>query len=358
MTRGALALALLGCSCARPPAAAPPSLLLVTIDTLRADHVGGYGAPSGATPQLDALAARGTLFEEAVASAPLTLPSHATILSGLEPLHHGVRDNGSHAFPESLDTLATLLERRGYATGAFVAAYVLDRRFGLARGFGAYDDRVSRRTSAGSVLESERPCAIVVEAARGWLKNASGPFLAWAHFYEPHAPYVGSYAAEVRAADACFGELVRAAELRAGERLLVAVLADHGEGLGEHGEPGHGLFVYQSTLRVPLLLAGPRVPRGERSKRFARTSDLLPTLLGLLGEPAPAGLDGRDLLARDAPAEAYAETFYPAGFGWSPLRSLRVGALKLVEAPRAELYDLAADPKETRDPYKQRMQRR
>jgi arylsulfatase A-like enzyme/Flp pilus assembly protein TadD len=345
----AAALAVLAAGCARQPAAPPPSLLLVTIDTLRADHVGAYGAPAGATPQLDALAARGTLFEEAVASVPLTLPSHSTILSGLDPLHHGVRDNGSYVFPESVDTLPALLTRRGYATGAFVAAYVLDRRFGLARGFTAYDDRVSRKASGVSLLESERPCENVVEASRAWIKDQAGPFFAWAHFYEPHAPHVSSYADEVRTADACFGRLLQAAQAKAGEQLLVAVLADHGEGLGEHGEPGHGLFVYQSTLRIPLLLAGPRVARGERSKRLARTSDVLPTLLALLGVPAPAGLDGRDLLAGEAPREAYAESFYPASFGWSPLRSLRVGALKLVEAPRPELYDLAADPKETRD---------
>lgn len=345
----ALALAATLLACTRPPPAPPPSLLLVTIDTLRADRVSAYGGQAGATPHLDALAARGVLFEEAAASAPLTLPSHATILSGLEPPHHGVRDNGAYVFPEARDSLASLLKKSGYATGAFVAAYVLDRRFGLARGFDAYDDLIARRTAGASVLESERPCASVVAAAEGWLRGRSAPFFAWAHFYEPHAPYAGSYEAEVAQADACFSRLLQAAQRRAGERLLVAVVADHGEGLGEHGESTHGLFVYQSTLRVPLLIAGPGVPRAERRAGLARTSDVAPTLLALLGQAVPAGLDGQDLLAAKAPREAYAESFHPLSFGWSPLRALRVDSLKLVEAPRPELYDLAADPGEARD---------
>ena len=343
----------------RQGSGAGASLLLVTIDTLRADRVGAYGDREAETPAIDALAARGVLFEEAVASVPLTLPSHSTILSGLEPPHHGVRGNGTYAFPADRQTLATVLKGHGYATGAFVAAYVLDRRFGLARGFDDYDDRIERRTEGG-LLESERRCEEVVGAAASWVRRQSGPFLAWAHFYEPHAPYDPPspfrerhpgrpYDGEVAAADACLGRLIALAEEARPERLIVAMLADHGEGMGEHGERTHGLFVYQSTLRVPFVLAGPGVPKGRRRGELVRGVDVTPTLLGLLGVPVPPGLDGRDVLAAGAPADAYAEALYPASFGWAPLRSLRSGPLKLIEAPRPELYDLVSDPHESRD---------
>jgi arylsulfatase A-like enzyme/Flp pilus assembly protein TadD len=339
----------------RRPKAAGASVLLVTIDTLRADHVGAYGDKEARTPALDALAARGLLFEEAVTSVPLTLPSHSTILSGLEPPHHGVRGNGTYSFPAERETLATALHARGYATGAFVAAYVLDRRFGLARGFDTYDDRIERRKEGG-VLESERPCGEVVAAASAWISRQTAPFLAWAHFYEPHAPYdplppyrdqhTGRpYDGEVSAADACLERLGAVAEAARPGRLVVAVLGDHGEGLGEHGERTHGLFVYQSTLHVPLVLAGPGVPEGKR-RGLARTVDVTPTLLGLLGVAALPGLDGVDLLAA-TPGEAYAEALYPESFGWAPLRALRSGSLKLIQAPRPEMYDLDSDPRES-----------
>jgi arylsulfatase A-like enzyme/Flp pilus assembly protein TadD len=343
---------------ATPPA--PASLLLVTIDTLRADRVGAWGGPAGLTPTLDALAARGTTFAEVVSSVPLTLPSHSTIFSGLEPLHHGVRDNGTYVFPEKTDTLATLLQARGWATGAFVGAYVLDRRFGLARGFGIYDDHIERRSSVVSTLESERRGGEVAAAAEAWIDGQTGPFFAWVHLYDPHAPYDPPsphreahpgqpYDGEVAYADACVARVLAAAERRAPGGLVVAVVADHGEALGEHGETTHGFFVYQSTLRVPLVLAGPGIAPGERRPGLARTADLLPTLLARLGVPLPPRLDGTDLLAGPAPREAYAESLYPETLGWAPLRSLRVGSLKLVDAPRPELYDLTVDPAELSD---------
>jgi choline-sulfatase len=342
-----------------PPSGRGASVLLVTIDTLRADHVGAYGAKTGATPHLDALARRGAVFEQAVASVPLTLPSHATLLSGLEPPHHGLHANGRAAFPPDRPTLATLLAGRGYATAAFVAAYVLDRRFGLARGFDVYDDRIERRQHGASVLESERPCRAVSAAAEEWIARQQGPFLAWVHFYEPHAPYdpptpyreqqAGRpYDGEVATADGCVGRVVAAAEARAGRKLLVAVTADHGEALGDHGELTHGFFVYQPTLRVPLVIAGPGVGASRRAG-LARTVDLTPTILARLDVPVPGGLDGADLLGPARSAEAYAETLYPETLGWAGLRALRVGALKYIDAPRPELYDLAADPGETRN---------
>jgi arylsulfatase A-like enzyme/Flp pilus assembly protein TadD len=335
------------------------SVLLVTIDTLRADHVGAYGAKTGATPQLDALAARGTVFEEALASVPLTLPSHASLLSGREPPHHGVHSNGRAIVPADVPTLATELKGRGYATAAFVAAYVLDRRFGLARGFDLYDDRIERRSTGASVLESERPCRVVAEAAEQWIGRQAGPFFAWVHFYEPHAPYdppspyreqqAGRpFDGEIAAADACLGRVIAAAEAHAPGRLIVVATADHGEALGDHGELTHGFFVYQSTLRVPLILAGAGVSPS-RQAGLARTVDILPTILVRLGVPLPAGLDGADLFGRGRGAEAYAETLYPETLGWAGLRALRLGTLKYIDAPRPELYDLAADPGETRN---------
>jgi arylsulfatase A-like enzyme/Flp pilus assembly protein TadD len=335
-----------------------PSVLLVTIDTLRADRVGAYGGPAGLTPNIDALAAQGAVFEEALASVPLTLPSHATILSGLEPPHHGVRDNGTYVFPEGRETLATRLQAAGYATGAFMAAYVLDRRFGLARGFTQYDDAIDRRQEGASVLESERRGETVVAAAEAWLGGQHGPYFAWVHLYDPHAPYdppspfrekhAGAlYDGEVAYADACVGRLLAAARRRA-ENLVVVVLADHGESLGEHGERTHGFFVYQSTLRIPLIVAGPGVPT-RRVPGLARTADVTPTILRLLGmDPLPQ-IDGMDLLASGRPRESYAETYYPRSLGWSPLHSYRVGSLKLIDAPRPELYDLSSDPLEQRD---------
>jgi arylsulfatase A-like enzyme/Flp pilus assembly protein TadD len=339
--------------------AAGASVLLVTIDTLRADHVGAYGAKTGATPHLDALAARGTVFEEALASVPLTLPSHASLLSGREPPHHGVHLNGRSIFPADAPTLATLLKGRGYATAAFVAAYVLDRRFGLARGFDLYDDQVERRGAGGSVLESERPCLAVAAAAEQWIGGQKEPFFAWVHFYEPHAPYDPPspyreqqggrpYDGEIAAADACVGRVVAAAEARASGRLLVAATSDHGEALGDHGELTHGFFVYQPTLRVPLILAGAGIPVSRRTAP-ARAVDLVPTVLARLGVSAPAGLDGADLFGPGRGAEAYAETRYPETLGWAGLRALRVGGLKYIDAPRPELYDLGADPGETRN---------
>jgi len=349
------------------PRPAPPSIVLITIDTLRADRVGAYGAGPGRTPTLDALAAEGVVVEDAWASVPLTLPSHATILSGLEPPHHGVHDNGTYVFPPEPPTLATLLGARGYATGAFVGAYVLDRRFGLARGFAQYDDAIERRTSGASVLESERRAETVTSAAVSWIKAQTGPFLAWVHLYDPHAPYDPPspfrerfegrpYEGEIAYVDASLAPLLAAARERAGDRLVVLVTADHGEGLGDHGERTHGFFVYGATLRVPLILAGAGVPRAEKRAGPARSADILPTLLALAGIAPPAGLPGSDLLRGPRPREAYAETLYPQTLGWAPLRAFRSGSLRLIEAPRPELYDLSDDPGETRDRFAERPQ--
>jgi len=344
----------------------------VTLDTVRADHLGAYGDKAAETPWLDRLAHEGIRFAQVASQVPLTLPSHATILSGLLPPHHGLRNNGAGALPEGTATLATLLSGAGYRTGAFVGAFVLDRRFGLGRGFAVYDDEIVRDPGAGTVLEAERPGREVMDRALAWLaQDAARPFFLWIHLYDAHAPYTPPspwrerhpgrpYDGEISAVDEQVGRLLQELQQRGlAERTVVAVAADHGEGLGEHGEQTHGLLLYEPTLRVPLLVRGPGLPAGTVVRTPVGLVDLAPTLAGLLGRslPAPAGrtLDGRDLSAtlrqgaEPAPADLYAETRYPAVFGWSPLAALRRRDLKYIASPKPELYDLARDPGETRD---------
>ena len=334
--------------------AASPNVLLVTIDTLRADRVGGLGHRGGLTPALDRLAREGIVFSDAMASAPLTLPSHATILTGRDPLRHGVHDNGRVLAP-SYPTISTELKKVGYRTGAFVSAVVLDARFGLARGFDVYDDRIARATRGRSTLESERACSQTVASALTWMREQSGPMFAWVHFYEPHAPWeragaadnapLSGYDAEVRRADACLDALITG---RPASRSWVSVVAsDHGEGLGDHQEQGHGLFIYQSTLRVPLVLHGIPGARGILRGDLVRTVDIAPTIATLAGVRMPEGTEGTDLLVARSGSESYAETEYPAAFGWAPLRSWRLGTVKFIDAPKPELYDLSKDPGES-----------
>ncbi len=347
----------------------------MTIDTLRRDHVGAYGDRAAATPVLDRLAREGLRFDAATANAPLTLVSHSSLLSGLLPPHHGLRNNGAGAFPSDRETLATVLSAAGFRTGAFVAAFVLDRRFGLARGFNVYDDEIEREIGARPELEAERRGDQVVDRALGWLRdqgNRQGagerPFFLWVHLYDPHAPYAppppyrerfaaDPYRGEIAFADEQVGRLLLELE-RQGltASTLIAVTADHGEGLGEHGETTHGMLLYESTLAVPLLLHGRGLAPGVITTPVG-LCDLGPTLAGLLGSPFSTTatgpkLDGRDLsaalLAGREPqrAEVYAETHYPEIFGWSPLSMLRRRDAKYIRAPRPELYDLAGDPGE------------
>lgn len=366
-----------GCNGSSPGKAAgsPANLLLVTLDTVRADHLGSYGYREAETPSLDRLARAGLRFERAVAAAPLTLPSHATLLTGLLPVEHGLHGNGVGALPEAIETLATRLSAAGYRTGAFVGAFVLDRRFGLARGFEVYDDAIDRSGPAGASLEAERPGREVVDRALAWLsKEDSRPFFAWVHLFDAHAPYAPAepfasrhagrpYDGEIAAADAEVGRLMAWLEASGG-LTVVAASGDHGESLGEHGELTHGLLLYEPTLRVPLLIAAPgRLPAGLAIETPVSLADLAPTLAGLAGHPwpepplPPAGPAppprGRDLSAvlaagqEPREVEVVAETRYPETFGWSALATLRKGRLKYIEAPRPELYDLASDPGET-----------
>lgn len=365
----AFLLSLAGCSQGGGGEAPPESLLLVTLDTVRADRLGPYGYAAAETPWLDRLAHEGVRFEQASSTVPLTLPSHASLLSGLLPPHHGLRNNGAGVFPEGTSTLATLLSGAGYRTGAFIGAFVLDRRFGLGRGFEVYDDEIPRDPAAGVVLEAERPGREVVDRALAWLGQDQRPFFLWVHLYDAHAPYTPPspwrerhpgrpYDGEISSVDEQVGRLLEELEKRGlAGRTAVAVVADHGEGLGEHGELTHGLLLYEPTLRVPFLLRSPDLPAGTVVRTPVSLVDLAPTLAGLLGKslPAPSGraLDGRDLSTalrkgeEPAPADVYAETRYPSLFGWSPLSSLRRREVKYIAAPRPELYDLERDPGET-----------
>ncbi len=353
---------LLSCARAEPK---NYNVLLITLDTLRADHVGAYGSKSGTTPNIDALAARGVRFDRAGSAVPLTLPSHATILSGLLPLHHGLRNNGLGTFPEDRPTLATLLEARGYRTGAFTGAFVLDHRFGLNRGFAVYDDEIPRDPTLGDHLEAERRADHVVDRALAWLgANDGRPFFGWVHLYDPHAPYAApepfrsKYASSPYDGEIAFvDQQVQRLLAQVGDDTIVVIAGDHGEALGEHGELTHGLLLYEPTLRVPLIVAAPGLMKPGVVKTPVSLADIMPTLAGLMQLADAPKVDGRDLSEflrkGDEPpaADVYAETEYPTVFGWSALAALRRGNNKFIAAPAPELYDLARDPGESRNLY-------
>jgi arylsulfatase A-like enzyme/parvulin-like peptidyl-prolyl isomerase len=343
----------------------PGNLLLVTIDTLRADHVGAYGDPKAQTAALDRLAREGVLVEEAVAHVPQTRPSHASILTGRYPYEHGLRDNAAGPLAPGMPTLATVLKAAGYDTAAFIGAYPVSRSSGLDRGFELYDDPFETAVDG----RTERRAQEVVDRALGWLRRARGrPFLAWVHLFDPHAPYTPPqpfagrfagrlYDGEVAYADSQVERLLAWLDSSGLRRnTLVVVTSDHGEGLGEHGEEEHGLLVYDSTLRVPLVLSwAGHLPAGARTRGQFRSVDLLPTLLELLGVPAirTSGTSRAEVLAhgsRIPDNESYAESLYGAvHFGWARLRALRSQGWKYIEAPRPELYRLLEDPGETRN---------
>jgi len=362
----ALRLGLLGavllCACSREPA---PNLLLVTFDTTRYDRLGCNGDPEARTPVVDALAERGLLFDRAFASVPLTLPSHTTMLTGLEPLTHGVHHNGRFRASDELETLAEILEDHGYATAAFVSAFVLDPRYNLSQGFGVYSAETRRNSDPLDLTVPQRPGAEVTDEALRWLDERSGdsPFFVWTHYYDPHHPrsveprfdVLGdSYRAEIAYADAQLGRLLEGvARMSNGRETLIVFTSDHGESLGEHGERTHGLLAYDSTLRVPLILAGPGVPADVRTSIFARHVDLLPTILGALRLPVPPDLPGRDLLraVSDDVTGALVGYFESQGshfdLGWAPIAGVRTERWKYTASPApAELYDVRDDPDE------------
>lgn len=340
-------------------------MVLITIDTLRADALGAYGNALARTPWIDRLASKGVRFEQAHAHNVVTLPSHANILSGRYPFQHGVRDNAGFRFPADAPTLATRLRQRGYRTGAFVSAFPLDSRFGLDRGFDVYDDSFADGRAAVELLLPERPATATIAAAREWMgKGAGRATFTWIHLYDPHAPYQppqpfasefprDPYHGEVAATDAALGALLQPL-LDAGRkgRTLVVLTSDHGESLGEHGEVTHGLFAYEATLRVPLVLYAPRLLSPAVVAEPVRHVDIVPTVLDALALPVPDDLPGRSLLAAAAgewvaPAPSYFEALSAMlGRGWAPLHGVVRGRDKLIDLPVPEMYDLAKDPGE------------
>jgi choline-sulfatase len=339
----------------------PKRIVLVTIDTWRADALGASNSGKVVTPVLDAFAKGGWYFPEAWSSATLTATSHATILTGLQPYHHGVRDNHGFRLSPAIPTLASLLRDKGYATAAFVSAHPLARIIGLDRGFTVYDDHCAPGDLL-SVTPRWRPGSETVEAARAWLRTAPERFFLWVHLYEPHDPYMppepyrttyktAPYFGEVAYADALVGRLKDALGAAGQEDALWVISGDHGEALDDHGEATHSLFVYDATARVPLIVWAPGlIPAGRRD--FARLVDVTPTVLVLAGVPQPTGLDGTSLVpgVSPAPAPAYVETMYPfLDFGVAPVRAMSDGIYKVIDVPQREVYDLRADPAESRN---------
>ena len=344
------------------------NLILVTLDTLRADAVGRVVDGRPVTPLLDRIAADGRSWTRAHAHSVMTLPSHANLLTGRLPFQHGVRSNAGFRVPEGETTLAEILQAEGFATAAFVAAFPLDARFGLAQGFDVYDDSYPEGGSSTDFATPERPASEVVAGALDWWRRHEGErrFL-WVHLFEPHAPYEPSppfadlwsadpYLGEAATADDALRPLLEPLLDERDSSTLVAVTADHGEALGEHGEETHGLFAYEEVLAVPLLMRGPGVAPGA-DDRPAGHVDLVPTLLARLGVETPDGLPGRDLLAADPPPPAplyfeAVDSYYNRR--WAPLRGVLAGDLKAIELPIPELYDLAADPAEEENLFDER----
>ena len=347
-----------------------PNVLLVTIDTLRADHVGCYGYKAASTPTIDGLASRGIRFETALAHAPLTGPSHASILTGRIPPGHGFRNNSGFTLSPRVKTAAEDFRQTGYRTAAFVSGFPLDRRFGFDRGFETYDDHLPKGNDRRRTPYVERFADATTDAALRWLATSSstGPpsrWFLWVHYYDPHAPYEppadlaeryspAPYDGEIAFVDRQLARLLHALDVRNETgRTVVIVTADHGESLGEHGEGTHGVFVYDATLRVPWVMAGPQIPAGRLSRTVARSIDVLPTLADYAGLARRSDIDGRSLRAAadgqemsDAPS--YAESLYPeTELGWSPLYAWRTARFKFIKAPQPELYDLANDASET-----------
>ena len=336
------------------------NVLLLTIDTLRADTP-GFAGGAAATPNLDGLARSGIWFDFAHAHAVVTLPSHASILTGQYPFAHGIRDNAGYRLRDGLPTLATILRSNGFATGAFVGAFPLDSRFGLNAGFDRYDDRYPETSRASDFLMPERPAEEVVDAAVRWISDQEDRWFAWVHVFDPHAPYqppapfdgryrADPYAGEVAYTDHALGPLL-AATARAGRPAVIVVTADHGEGLGDHREQTHGLFAYEATLRVPFVLEMPGIDVG-RSQVPARLVDVLPTVLDALALEPPQGAPGRSLVqALEGRGASGDESYFEAltasfNRGWAPLTGMLVGQEKYIELPIPELYDLESDPGE------------
>ncbi len=352
---------------ALPGVAADPradlNLLLITIDTIRADHLGCYGRSKAQTASIDGLASSGVVFTRAFSHVPLTLPAHANILVGTTPPAHGVHDNGRFAVPEECRTLAEHLKGSGYATGAFIGGYPLHSRFGLAQGFDVYDDRLSSMPGISREF-AERRASDVADAALGWLKGRRSPWFAWVHLYDPHDPYAppepfasrfkdAPYDGEIAYVDETVGRLLaflRGAGLT--ENTVLVLVGDHGESLGQHSETTHGALAYNSTLWIPLIVKMPGW-RPAQVDQVVTHVDIFPTICEALSLRKPAGLEGRTLIPamrghKLRPTPVYFECLSPYyGRGWAPIRGLIKDQMKFIESPIPELYDLGKDFDET-----------
>jgi arylsulfatase A-like enzyme/Flp pilus assembly protein TadD len=359
-----------GCSRSGAPSGnstgGPPNVILISVDTLRADHLSAYGYAKLHTPNIDSLAAQGILFEQAISPVPLTLPAHASLLTGTLPVFHGIRDNTGFVLSQKHSTLAQALRLHGYRTGAFVGSFILDSRFGLDHGFEEYYDNFESETLETAKLDiSERRAEDVLVEARRWISQKAGAdFFAFIHLFDPHAPYAAPaqyqapnrlpYDAEVAYVDAELGRFFQFLEEKGlWDDSLVILTADHGEGLGEHGELNHGMFLYDATLHIPLIFKLPgETQRGRRVSDQVRLIDVVPTVLDILKLPPLSQAQGVSLKPALNGGElpelaAYSETQLPfLNYGWSGLDSYRAKGEKLIDAPRPELYDLRKDPGE------------
>ena len=357
-------------------AATPPpalNVVVITIDTLRADRVGCYGYKAAETPNLDRLAAEGVRFERAYTPIPITLPSHSVLFTGTYPMYSGMHDFSGNSLNPLQPTLAYILQRHGYATGAVLGSAVLDARFGLNRGFDFYYDHFDfSRLREANLDQMERPGNVVADQALQWLKqHTQKKFFLWMHLYDPHHPYnppapyserhkSQPYDGEIAFADEQVGRVLRFLKAQGlYQRTLIVVAGDHGESLGEHGEKTHGFFIYNSTLHVPLIMKLP-VGRNARPATVSAgisTVDLMPTVLDVLHLAPPAQLQGRSLLPRlhgeaGTGGELYSETFLPRlHFNWSELQGLMEGKYHFIDGPKPELYDLEKDPQELTNLY-------
>jgi arylsulfatase A-like enzyme/tetratricopeptide (TPR) repeat protein len=349
-----------------------PNVILITMDTTRADHIGCYGYAGAKTPRLDALAGKGVLFEQAAASSPLTLPAHCSILTGMYPTYHGVRINGNTALSDEQTTIAEVLSAKGYDCGAFIGAFVLDGRWGLKQGFEHYDDQFDlkkyKHIDLGAI---QRPGNQVMDAALSWLEGRKDkPFFAWIHLYDPHTPYeppepylsefgprglTGLYDGEIAFMDEQIGRCVDWLERNGlNNKTILVLTGDHGEGLGSHGEGTHGYFIYDYAVHVPLIVVTPfKGLQGVRISSQVRAVDVFPTLLELAGTSPAAPTQGRSLVrmmfrpTKKEDRYAYSESLTPSlQFGWSPLQALRTPSTKYIDCPKAELYDLTRDADE------------
>ncbi|MBM3284516.1 MAG: tetratricopeptide repeat protein [Candidatus Aminicenantes bacterium] len=347
------------------------NIILITVDTLRADRLGCYGFPRVETPAIDSFAARGVKFENCIAPTPLTLPSHTSLLTGTLPLFHGIRDNGGFVVPPELKTMAEVFKEQGYATAAFVGAYVLDSKWGLDQGFDYYFDRFDlSKFEKISLATVQRPANEVIEEALKWLDgNKKKKFFAWIHLYDPHTPYEPPspfdarypnhpYLGEIAFTDSELARLWKYLEEEGlTDNLFLIFASDHGESLGEHEEATHGFFVYKAAIHVPLIFVTPFERfQGLSVPQVVSLIDVMPTMLEMAGFPSPPEVQGKSLLprffrpAKDDDTYAYAETFYPRfHFGWSELKSFQDRRFKLIISPDPELYDLELDPDEMKN---------